>query len=803
MSVLTILYFIVSALYLYTGVSALNLDRKNQVHRVFFAMTFYMAIWSFSLCVASILVEDKAILEMRAFGRFFFYFFYSTLVLLSVCTLMKFRKWKHYLWIIPIYIPTFINIYLYLWKGPEQILISGKYYHEKVFGWPQNMGSIYDYFSAVNAALAFSFALFVFFRWGLKDKEKSKMKQSLQVNLTFLTLVIIMGYLSLYKNVFSYANIADFSVLIFSVQILTVYLLLVKNEFAVEAFSSSVLSTMEALQQGFLIMSEDNLISRVDSETEKLTGYSANQLHGKNVKFLFANMDSEDAQMVRADKVRRRVSIAQAEIYEKESDVKFRILSFRDIETAKGSYQELSEEHKILRERIERRKVLITSIDQKMKKEIEDKMKLERELGRLAYYDMLTDLPNRVKFHESLSAKMRENIRNIAVVIINIDNFKRINDTLGHNEGDRILVEFSELIRQCLKENEEVARVEGNEFLILFTGINHPNEIQVRVDELREFVRKEFYIKDLRLSLTMSSGATIWENDEDPQGLIYNANVALYGAKRKGVGGFELYVKNGKNYLKEKIKIRQEIERAIRRNEFELFFQPQVSTKSGKISGAEALIRWNHPERGLVGPGLFIPQIENENLIIKIGEWVVEDACRLIQQWQKQDRREFLPISVNLSMRHFESEDILYFLRSMISKYEVEPSNLKIEITESFRSSELHTLQSVLTKIREEKISISVDDFGTGYSSFHYLRNIKADVLKIPREYVIGIGKNQKTEFVIASLIRLAHNLNMKVIAEGVEFEEEKNFLVENKCDFIQGYYYYKPMNRSSLENAV
>ncbi len=435
-----------------------------------------------------------------------------------------------------------------------------------------------------------------------------------------------------------------------------------------------------------------------------------------------------------------------------------------------------------------------------MEAEIEEKRRLEEELSRLVYYDMLTELPNRVMFHEKLQRMIRRGQKHMGVLVLNIDNFKRINDTLGHNEGDRILIQFAELISSKLRPGEIAARMEGNEFLILLNRIYEEKDIKYRTDQLQERVKHAFYIKDLKIYLTMSVGAAVFEEGMTATELVNNANAALYGARIKGVGSLELYSENGRNYLQERIKIRQEIERAIRYNEFELYYQPQVVVESEKMKGAEALIRWNHPEKGFITPGAFIPQIENENLIIQLGEWVLENACRQISEWEEKGKLEFLPLSVNLSMRHFETEEVIDYLREVVRKYEIQPEYLKIEITESFRSNQMYALPMILAKIREERISLSVDDFGTGYSSFHYLRSIKADALKIPREYVVGIGKNKKSEYIVKSMIELGHGLRMKVVAEGVESPEEKDFLARQFCDVIQGYYYFKPMSKDALE---
>ncbi|RRD95361.1 EAL domain-containing protein [Clostridiales bacterium COT073_COT-073] len=800
MDMITILYLVVSLLYLYTGIRALVLNKNNGANRLFVVMTGCLFIHVITLLLAGLITNVENILIIRALGRVAGYVFYSAVFHFALCVGEK-LKTKRLLTVILSVVPVLIDIYLYIFLAPEIVRNYNLDTGTLVFEWTNQQGLFYQSFLAIHIITSFATALFVFWGWGIKNRNRHKIPFAFLLNSVFVLSFVVGGYLGYKEHFWGMTNLTEASVIVFSLQVIITYLLIVKNEFVETDVSASIVRALELMQEGFLITSEDYIINRANEGAEKISGFSINQLYGKDARLLFENMNGEDAILLCADGSKRNINLSETEIVDPATKIGFRIISFRDIEDIKKIENQLLTMNEVLEERVERRRVVLYTIQRKLEKEIEEKKELEEELSRLVYYDMLTELPNRVMFNEKLQKIIRREQMNFGILAINIDNFKRINDTIGHNEGDRILVHLSELIQSKLRTSEMAARMEGDEFLILVNKVYQEEDLKKRADQLQESVKQAFYIKNLKIYLTMSIGAALYLPGMTASELIYNANVALYGAKRKGISGFESYCGNGRNYLKEKIKIRQEIEQAIRYNEFELYYQPQVLTENEKVSGAEALLRWNHPEKGFVMPGSFIPQIENENLIIQLGEWVVENACRQIKEWEQKQKYEFLPLSVNLSMRHFESEEVIYFLKSMIEKYEIDPAHLKIEITESFYSEELYTLPSILAKIRENNISLSVDDFGTGYSSFHYLKNIKADVLKIPREYVIGIGKNKKSEYIVKSMIDLAHELEMMVIAEGVESAEEKEFLTKQLCDVIQGYYYFKPMNKEALES--
>ncbi|MDO4764944.1 MAG: bifunctional diguanylate cyclase/phosphodiesterase [Eubacteriales bacterium] len=800
MQLLRFIYLLVSLLYIYAGIKVLVIDRRNIINRAFLLLTACLGVWAVAMLLLTLTMDYNSIILMKALARFAKFSFYAA-VLYFAMLVCGWVNDSNRLIVLPfISIPVWMNLYLNVFKVREFAEVYPMAFQNPVLKWLE-VAIHPNYLLLFTILLTFFVATFVYIRHNIRHRFTTNIKTVIVLSAVFMVFMLAGAILGILENRLSFINPDELSLILFAVPICIIYYLIVKGEYFVEKeMAFTVLQTLESTQEAFLITSEDYIINRVNDEVERISGYYVHQLYGMNAKNIFADLDAEETTLLCADQSRRSITLSHTLINDANTGLSFRVISFRDIEDIKKIEQQLLSMNTLLEERVERRRVVLYTIQKQMEKEIEEKKKLEDELSRLVYYDMLTELFNRVMFHEKLQKRIRYERRDMAVLSIDIDNFKRINDTFGHNEGDRILIQLAELIRARLRAGEIAARIEGDEFLILLNKIYGEEDIKARVDEIQEAVKHAFFVKDLNIFLTISVGAAYYTDGLSANDLIYNASVALYGAKIKGVGGFEIYSKEGRNYLKEKIKVRQEIERAIRENEFELYYQPQILIGKEKVNGTEALVRWNHPEKGLISPGEFIPQIENENLIIKLGEWVIENACKQIKEWEETYRYEFLPVSINLSMRHFETEDILVYLRKMIQTYEIHPAHLKLEITESFRSEELYSLHSILAKIQEENISLSVDDFGTGYSSFHYLKNIKADVLKIPREYIIDIGQNKKSEYIVKSMIDLAHDLNMLVVAEGVESEEEKEFLEQQLCDFIQGYYYFKPMKKAMLE---
>lgn len=416
----------------------------------------------------------------------------------------------------------------------------------------------------------------------------------------------------------------------------------------------------------------------------------------------------------------------------------------------------------------------------------------ERRYEKLAYYDSLTEIPNRRYFMDEFDRLLsKESGRSLALFFFDIDNFKEINDTLGHSVGDQVIRKLARRIDGGGFPCRMFARTGGDEFAMLFQDLpeGQIDGIAVRISEL---AGQTMQISDVRLNLSTSTGVSLYpQHATTKDDLLKFADIAMYRAKAQD--DVHHFVFNGElaDSLKQRTLIFRDLKAAFEHNQFVLHYQPQVNAVSGDIVGLEALIRWNHPKQGLLGPGAFIAAVEEAGLMIRLTEWVIQETCRQLSQWRDQG----LPIyrtSINVSNSCFYNGSLLDNLLPILERYGLEPHWLEFEITESTALLEKH--YPLLTQIRDRGIVVSIDDFGTKFSSLNYLKHFPVNKIKIDRTFISGIGRSSIDETIIKSIIYVASQLNYELIAEGVETEEQAGFLVEQGCPFIQGFLYYRPL---------
>ncbi|MBI5557514.1 MAG: EAL domain-containing protein [Deltaproteobacteria bacterium] len=440
------------------------------------------------------------------------------------------------------------------------------------------------------------------------------------------------------------------------------------------------------------------------------------------------------------------------------------------------------------------------------------------QIRRLAYHDFLTGLPNRVMFHDYLARLLetaRRQQRIFALMFIDLDNFKRINDTLGHNLGDELLkqvaVRFKENMRKADflavshldKDPDMVARLGGDEFTVLLTNIKDHNDAAIVARRLFASLLEPFSLNAHRVFITISIGITIFPSDaETPEEMLKNADIAMYHAKEKGKNNFQYYCESMNSAALERLTMEGELRRAIEDNEFVLHYQPQVNAQTSEINGLEALIRWQHPEKGLIMPSAFIPVAEESGLIVPIGSWVMKSAVCQIREWQQKDV-PVVPVSVNLSSPQFQSKEIYTIITSILEDTSLPSSYLKVELTESILLKAEEEAIMMLHAIKETGVEICLDDFGMGYSSLNYLKRFPINVLKIDRSFVMNITTDSKDAEICSAIIALAKCLHLSVVAEGVEKKEQFYFLRDKGCDAIQGYYFHKPMPAGNIEKLL
>lgn len=426
-----------------------------------------------------------------------------------------------------------------------------------------------------------------------------------------------------------------------------------------------------------------------------------------------------------------------------------------------------------------------------------EKKKTDDTLNYLAYYDNLTGLPNRRLFVDRLEQAMKMADRHeqlVAVLFLDLDQFKKVNDSLGHDAGDTLLKDAAQRLSSCLRASDTVARWGGDEFCLLLQDIHTIDNVNTVAEKIIAHFAESFEIKGKKMFATASIGIILYPlDDNDIETLLKNADAAMYHAKDKGRNNYQFYNHEMTVRLEQRLELEHELRHALEREEFMLMYQPQVDVRVNRMIGIEALIRWQHPERGIVSPDQFIDVAEETGLIVPIGEWVLMQACNQMQVLRKSG----LPIdhiSVNLSVRQLREASLVDKVAMALDQTGLEPSMLDLEITESMLMSDMERVIRILKSLSDLGVSISVDDFGTGHSSLSYLKQFPISTLKIDRSFICDIPGDKDDMSITIAIINMARGLGIKTVAEGVETREQLEFLQANKCNLMQGYYFSRPV---------
>ncbi len=428
--------------------------------------------------------------------------------------------------------------------------------------------------------------------------------------------------------------------------------------------------------------------------------------------------------------------------------------------------------------------------------DISERKASEQRIHYLAHHDALTGLHNRYSLEQlltqSISQAQRLN-RKLAVLFIDLDRFKIINDTLGHTIGDQLLKDIAQRLNKSIRDSDIVARLGGDEFIVVLTNIEETNNITMIASKLLDNVNRNCNIHGHDLHTSPSIGISVFPDDgQDVETLMKNADSAMYHAKEMGRNNYQFYKTEINSLAHEYIKMEHDIITALRKKEFQLYYQPKIKADNEKVCGVEALIRWKHPEKGLVAPDKFIAVAESSGLISQVGDWVLEEACRQLAEWRRQGLD--LGIAINISPTQLRDETLIDRLRELINNYEVPEEMLELEITETAAMTNLGNAIGLMQQMRATGVSLAIDDFGTGYSSLSSLKSFPIQTLKLDRTFVSDIEHNINDAAICSGAISLAHSLGLKVIAEGVETRAQLDFLLSHQCDAYQGYLYSPPI---------
>ena len=439
-------------------------------------------------------------------------------------------------------------------------------------------------------------------------------------------------------------------------------------------------------------------------------------------------------------------------------------------------------------------------------RDITERKAAEQQIEYQAYHDALTGLANRRLFQEHLSlalALAQRQERLVAVLFLDLDHFKLVNDSLGHSVGDAMLRQVAQRLKSAVREGDTVARVGGDEFTIVLQEVAHRSDAAVVANKVLEAVAAPLEVNGHRLYVTTSIGITVFPEDgQDAETLLKNADAAMYRAKDEGRNTYQMSTQELSRSTEERMTLENGLHRAIEQGEFEIWYQPQIDLATNDVVGMEALLRWKHASRGIIRPADFIGVAEERGMIVVIGEWVIREACREVRRLHDAGRDGFR-VAVNISARQFRDANLLATIESAIAESGIEPRCLELEITETVAMENVLLTMTTLAALRKTGVTIAIDDFGTGHSSLSYLKRFPIDALKIDRAFVLDLPDGFEDAAIVKSVIQLAQGLNLRVVAEGVETAEQLDFLRAHGCHEVQGFYFAEPVPAPELDDVL
>jgi len=547
-------------------------------------------------------------------------------------------------------------------------------------------------------------------------------------------------------------------------------------------------ATFDAVSEGFFITDRSGFILRANPAFYELTGYSPKEMLGLHCSHIWrGRYGPEFFRKIRHCLQRDRKWRGECDFVRRSGEHRPAILSFSQTHNLKNEVQNYVG----------------------MLMDIADKKRNEMRIYRLAHYDSLTGVANRLLFNERLQdavVESEENSTALAVLFLDMDRFKPVNDSLGHSAGDQLLKSVARRLMYCLGEGDTVARMGGDEFALVLRNLDREVAEQTAIKMASRVLAQffaPFLIDGREVYSSCSIGISIYPyHGQTAEVLLRSADTAMYAAKRSGKNNYQFYDEQMNKRAMDRLIMENAMRKALVREEFDLFFQPQYSVRNGVMTGIEVLLRWDHPVFGTVRPLEFIDLAEQTDLIIPLGEWVFQQTCEKISQWQQQGV-SFGRVGVNVSANQFKRDDFAEWVLFQVQRYHVNPAHLELEITESAIMDDVeHSLQ-MLKKLQQAQIRIAVDDFGTGYSSLNYLRKFPISTLKIDKVFIEDIVENADTLQLAQTVIAIAKSLNLSVIAEGVETWEQYQLLSEHGCDEVQGYYMSRALSEAALLDLV
>jgi diguanylate cyclase (GGDEF)-like protein/PAS domain S-box-containing protein len=771
--------------YLSAGIYVIYLDRKSSLNRTFFALNMSFALWSFAIVFfitapdkASCLIWDRiSSLGYYSFASFVLHFF-----LLYTGKVRFLKKWWSYLMI---YLPAVIFVaYKFTPYSVVDDYVAGR------FGWKTmiDTGSIWFLISNVQYVLfcIISFIL-CFFKW----REETAIRAKKQAKVIFIAgvlafLVSSASYFSFTWFVQDFPDITVVGLLIWSAGIIygirKYKLLILTPTIAADSILQTIIDAV-------ILVSPEGRILHTNKETSQLLGYEEAELKGAELDRLFPEDSSKKSKHIMSLLKKGSVRNLESDFITKDNrkiPIMVSASVCKDQDDVTIGYVIVSKDVTIFRD-------------------------METRLKHLAHHDALTNLPNRLLLNDRLSqaiARAKRYKTYIALVLLDLDRFKRINDVLGHSIGDLLLIETAKRLTESIRQSDTAVRLGGDEFLLLIEDLKDPQDYETVVKKVLDRITDPYTIETHKISMTASMGISIYPTDGiDIENLMKHADLAMYFAKNHGRNRYQLFTTTMSLSAINANHFEDRLDQALEKNELMLLYQPVIDLVTGNIIGVEALIRWNHPEYGLLTPAKFLKAAEESGSIIPIGEWVLWTACRQAKKWQDTG---YTPthISVNLSLKQFLHKNLIEVILAVLSGTGLNPESILLEVTESTVLHDMNYSAVIIQKLYDHQVRFIIDDFSAGYSSLLYFRNLPLYAIKLDRFFTTNIADDPESAAIISAIIAMAHNMKLKVIAEGIENDRQleslrsldQKFLGSPVCDGAQGYLFSEPVSEETIE---
>lgn len=791
-----------SIIFFIIGVLGFSKDYKNKMNQIFFVVCIILTWWAFTYALMISAPNSQIALYCRkasviSWSALFCCLLHSVLFVTKKHHLVD-KWWK----LVLLYLPGLFCLIIYAIEP-----ISSKNFIMSNYGWiyisNTKNGLIYNCYMDLYSLSYLFMMLFYLFKWMRTTKKKREKKQATMIIYSFFCAATLGIFTDLILPVLKISSVPPLSAIFCIIPVITIYYSINEYKFLSLTPQSLAFEYIGIMREGLIILNENDEIQEINRGALDLLLFEEDEIKGQHVsKIIYesTNFTVTSKQYGIETNLNNKynnfipVKLSYSVLYDSFGEKSGAVMIFQDISEIKRFQVELENNVSQLKQS-----------NLALNNEIVVRKEAEEKVMQLACYDYLTGLPNRRLFYERLE-KVEQTIKKdemFAILYLDLDMFKNINDTMGHQAGDELLKKVAKRLSTLICIPDTVARIGGDEFLILLQNFSSIESVEIKAKKIIAMIQKPFLIIDQLIYITTSIGISIYPNDgKETSLLIKNADISLYKAKGIGHSKYVICTQELKNRVIEEMNLTNQLYHALDRNELEIFYQPQVNIETKKIIGFEALLRWRHPTLGLICPNRFMQIAEKTGLIIKIGEWVLRTACRQNKLWQERGHIK-VPIAVNLSVVQFYRNDLVQQIKKILYETGLKPSDLELEIKESSIMKEKEFIINTLEKIKEANVKIAIDDFGTEYSSLSYIKSLPINRVKIAKEFVMEIGINQKDESIIQMIVDLLHKLELDVIAEGVEKENQIEFLKRINCNQVQGFYYYKPMPANKIEELM